>query len=149
MPFSPGRAKELIHARIRGDPEILQLLDLDEQSDNVDIAKRIIQRSQWDDLVNGERRICIYHRPSRPGSTDLFTENVLQIDVHVPSSVDYIADSIQERVSRLLSFKDPNNRTGKFEIDNMVLQLDGSLGELPTIPSFVCVGSRFCYYSTI
>ena len=148
MPFSPGTDKDAVHARIRGDPKILQLLNLVGKP-NLEIAKHIIKRSQWDDLVDGERRICMYHRPSRPGGTEMFTENVLQIDVHVPSSFDYIADNLQERICQLLQYKYPDSRIGRFEINNKTLQFDGQLGDLPTISGFVCTGSRFCYNSTI
>lgn len=149
MPFSPGADKEAVHARIRGDPQILELMDLVGKP-NSEIAKRIIKRNKWDDLaVPDERRICIYFRPSRDGATDFFTENVLQIDVHVPATVDWYAEMIQERICQLLQYKYPDKRLGRFEVNNKILQFDGQLGELPTMPDFVCVGSRFCFYSTI
>lgn len=148
MPFSPGTDKDAIHARIRGDPKILELMDLVDKP-NEEIGKRIIKCCQWDDLTEPERRICIYFRPSRSGNTNLFTENVIQIDVHVPASIDVYADMIQERICQLLQYKYPDKRIGRFEVNHKVVQFDGQLGDLPTATDFVCVGSRFCFYSTI
>jgi hypothetical protein len=139
MAFTPNLDKNVIWRRIRYDPTILSLMGLTGKSD-LEIAKAIIKRSQYEDIATSQKRMCIYFRPSRTTGYDLWTENVLQVDVHVPSTHDYIAEQIQERVKVLLH---------RFIVNNRQLQFDGQLGELATMPGFVCIGSRFNYFATI
>lgn len=138
MSFTPNLDKNVIWKRIRYDPEILSLMGLTGKTD-LEIAKAIIKRSQYDDIVSSQKRICIYFRPSRDAGYDMWSENVFQVDVHVPATQDYIADQIQERIKKLLH---------KYPVNNRLLQFDGQLGELATTTGFVCIGSRFSYYST-
>jgi hypothetical protein len=139
MAFTPNLDKNVIWKRIRYDPTILSLMGLTGKTD-LEIGKAIIKRSQYEDIVTSQKRMCIYFRPSRGTDYDMWTENVLEVDVHVPATQDYIAEQIQERVKVLLH---------KFTVNNRQLQFDGQLGELATTPGFVCIGSRFCYYATI
>jgi hypothetical protein len=144
--FSPNADKNVIHKRIRDDPTIRSLMGI---TTDADVASKIIKHSQWDDLVTNDKRMCIYFRPSRNGSEDAFKDNIIQIDIHVPSSLDYVAEKIQERLVPLLHYMNPNSRVGRFAVNNKIIQFDGQLGELPTLAGFVCIGSRFCYQSTI
>lgn len=105
---------------------------------NLEIAKQIIKRSTWDDLQENQKRICIYFRPSRLSRNDILTNEILQIDCHVPAKQDYIADRIISRVSALLNNKDLNG---------VYLKFAGQLGELPTMSGFYCVGVRFNFYN--
>ena len=106
----------------------------------LEIAKHIIKRSQWDDLTTNEKRLCIYFRPSRRARIDITTEEVMQIDCHVPAKQDYIAYRVQKQVRNLLH---------GFEFSGRRLYFDGQLGELPSMPGFFCAGSRYRFYSII
>lgn len=105
-----------------------------------EVAKRIIKRSAYEGLAGSDKRLCIYFRPGRRGRTDAFQEQVLQVDCHVPAAQDYIAYRVQERVYNLLH---------RWTLNNRPLYFEGQLGELPSMASFVCVGSRFTYHATI
>ena len=105
---------------------------------NLEIAKQIIKRSTWDDMLTNEKRICIYFRPSRLSRNEILTNEILQIDCHVPAKQDYIADRIISRVTKLLNNKNLNGAYLKFA---------GQLGELPTLSGFYCAGVRFDYYN--
>jgi hypothetical protein len=107
---------------------------------DLEIAKHIIKRSQWDDLANSEKRICIYFRPSRYTRLDITTEEVLQIDCHVPAKQDYIARRVQKQVRILLH---------KYETTGRIFYFDGQQGELPSMPGFYCSGSRYSFYAII
>lgn len=106
----------------------------------LEIAKHIIKRSQWDDLTTSEKRLCIYFRPSRSARIDIITEEILQIDCHVPAKQDYLAYRAQKQVRTLLH---------NYEFSGRRLYFDGQLGELPSMPGFICVGSRYRFYSII
>lgn len=121
------------------DKEILNLLDLTGKS-RIEIAKKIIKRSQWNDLATNEKRLCIYFVPDRRARNEGFMESVVEIDVHVPAMEDYKAWRVQERVKLLLHKKRINQRYTRF---------NGQLGELPTSQGFFCCGSRFRFYRTI
>lgn len=159
MPFTPEEDKDEAWKRIRYDPYILEYLDLTGTSltakanayiakhagtsladaKNLVIAKAIIRRSQYEDLADGEKRICIYFRLSRDSGFDFWSENVLQIDCHVPATSDYIADRIQGRIKTLLH---------KFILNGRLMQFDGQVGELASMSGFYCAGTRFSFYST-
>lgn len=105
---------------------------------DVEKVKRILKRSQWDNLVSNERRLCLYFRPSRTARLSIVTNEVLQIDCHVPATQDYMAYRAIARAQELLYNKEINHRIYEFE---------GQLGELTTLSGFVCVGARFTFYA--
>lgn len=124
---------------IKADATILSLLDLTNKS-QVEIAKRIIKRSKWDDLASSEKRLCMYFCPSRLTRNDILFEEMIQIDCHLPASLDYVARRTIDRVVNLINNKQINGRYLKFK---------GSLGELPTAPGFYCCGVRFGYFNPV
>ena len=122
---------------MKDDLAILELMGLKDAT-NLEIARQIIKRSTWDDLQENQKRICIYFRPSRLSRNEILTNEILQIDCHVPAKQDYIADRIISRVTKLLNNKNLNGAYIKFA---------GQLGELPSMSGFYCVGIRFDYYN--
>ena len=128
-----------VQSVIRSDATILSLLDLTGKT-TVEIVKRIIKRSKWDDLASSEKRLCMYFVPSRTTRNDILFEEVIEIDCHVPASLDYMARRTIDRVINLLNNKRINGRYLKFK---------GSLGELPTATGFYCCGVRFGYYNPV
>jgi len=133
--FNPAQDLTAIQSILKSDAQLLSLLDLTGAT-AVTIAKRIIKRSQWNDLVNSDKRLCIYFTPSRSTRNQKFKGESIEIDCHVPSIVDYKAYEIQERIFVLLNEKQVNKRYTFFE---------GQLGELPTMPGFFCCGSRYTF----
>ena len=139
--FNPGEVLNAVQKLFIEDAELATLLGMpgDTVQDRLKRAKYIIKRSTWDDLVTNEKRICIYFRPSRRARNPCFTEELLQIDCHVPAKQDYIAQQIISYMTQLLY----KSRTG-----NQILDFDGQLGELPTLSGFYCAGIRFTFYSS-
>lgn len=137
--YTPSSDLTSVQDILKVDAIILNLIDLTGKTE-VEIIKRIIKRSQWNDLANDDKRLCVYPVPSRRTPNDSFHEAVLQVDCHVPASLDYIAWQVQEKVVKLLH---------KQKINNKYLQAEPALGELPTMPGFFCCGTRFKYYHTI
>lgn len=133
--FNPASDLTAVQNILKADGEILQLLNLTGKP-TLGILKRIIRKSKWDDLVESERKLCIYFRPSRRTRNKKFFEEVLQIDCHVPASDEFFAYKTLERVNELLHEKKINNR---------YLYFDGQLGELPTMSGFFCAGSRYIF----
>lgn len=131
------RANAYINEKKKGNPTFS--IPIEDACDII-IAKSIIKRSQWADLVGNDKRLCIFFRPARKTSNQKFNEEVLEIDCYVPATLDYIAYEVQERVFLLLNEKKVNNR---------YLYFDGQLGELPTMPGFFCCGSRYVFYRKI
>jgi hypothetical protein len=85
--------------------------------------------------------VFIFDRPSRQAKLDeLVTEEVMQIDCHVPAKQDYLAYQIQKQVRNLLH---------GYEYSGRRLYFNGQLGELPSMPGFICVGSRYRFYVVI
>ena len=119
------------------DADLLKTLGL-ESATPIQRAEKIIKRSQWDNLVTAERRLCLYFRPSRTARNRIVTNELLQVDCHVPAKQDYLAYRAIARVEKLLYNQEVNNRIYEFE---------GQLGELPTMTGFVCVGARFSFYA--
>ena len=117
----------------------MELLDLTGKP-NVEIAKRIIKRSQWSDLATSDKRLCIYFVPSRETRNESFIEENIVIDVHLPVMQDFKAWEIQERDKVILHNTKVNKRYLKFK---------GQLGELPTVQGLFCCGSRFKFYRSI
>lgn len=137
--YNPSMDLAAIQNIMRNDSVILELLGLTGKS-QVEIAKRIIKRSKWDDLVSNEKRLCIYFAPARRVGNECFFEEVIEIDCHAPSTQDYIAWQVQERVFELLHRQKVNNR---------YLQAEPPLGELSTMQGFFCCGTRFKFYRNI
>ena len=137
--FNPSSDLTAMQNILKNDATILSLLDLTGKTP-VEIAKRIIKRSQWTDLVTNEKRLCVYFRPARKPGNLKFNEEVSELDCHVPATLDYIAYQVQERIFLLLNEQRINNRT---------IYFDGQLGELPTMTGFFCAGSRYIFYRKI
>jgi len=137
LTFSPETDKNALQALFLADAELLTDLGLTSAT-AIEKAKHIIKRSTWTDLASNERRLCCYFRPSRSGAISVVTNEVLQVDCHVPVALDYMADRAIARVKKLLYNKTINNRIYEFE---------GQLGELPSMTGFVCVGAKFTFYA--
>lgn len=135
--FDPENDLTQVWRLLSGDAAILEAFGLTGATP-LEIAKHIIKRSQWDDLTTSEKRLCIYFRPSRSTRNEITTEEVLQIDCHVPAKQDYLAYRVQGRVRRILH---------NYETSGKRFLFDGQLGELPSMHGFICVGSRYCFYS--
>jgi hypothetical protein len=133
--FNPSSDLTAIQNILKADATILSLLSLTGKTD-VEIVKKIIKRSQWSDLVTNEKRLCIYFKPARQIPNLKFNEEVIEIDCHVPATLDYIAYQVQERAFILLNEQMINKRT---------IYFNGQLGELPTMSGFFCAGSKYCF----
>lgn len=121
------------------DSAVLRLMGL-ENADDMTKAKRLIRHSRFDDLASNERRLCIFYRPSRRAPNEITSEQVIQIDCHVPMSQNHVAYQIQQAVRKALHNK---------KINGQYLLFDGQLGELTTAAGYFCVGQRFKYYGII
>lgn len=137
--YSPNSDLSAIWNIMKSDSTILSLLDLTGAT-SVNIAKRIIKRSQWSDLASSDKRLCAYFIPSRKTRNESFMEEFMEIDCHVPATEDYKAWQVQEQIKLLLHKKKVNDR---------YLYFDGQLGELPTMTGFFCCGSRYRFYRNI
>ena len=133
--FNPSRDLTVIQNILMADNTLLELLKL-KGKNPIEIVKRIIRKSKWDDLVSSERRLCFYFRPARYMSNMAFTKEVVEFDCHAPSSDEFFAYQVLERVHELVSGKKINNR---------YLYFDGQLGELPTMQGFFCCGSKYVF----
>lgn len=122
------------------DKQILEGLGLTLDSPDLDKYKRIIKRSIYEGLATSDRRLNLYFRPSRATRNEIITNEILQVDVHVPATQDYYAYRVQKRVRELLHEK---------QVGTMILHFDGQLGELPSMQGFICVGSRYSFYRVI
>lgn len=158
--FNPSSDLTAIQNLLIADAELLKLLDLTgpamesrinayinkspttsrKLAERIIILGSVIRRSQWDDLVTSDKRICVYFVPSRPTRNESFIEEGIMVDVHVPINQDYKAWEIQERVKVILHNTRINKRYTKFY---------GQLGELPTVQGFFCCGSRYRFYRSI
>lgn len=139
MAFNPSKDLDEIHKTLRTDARLLDLLDLTGKS-NLDIAKRIIRRSKFDDLASNDKRLCIFFLPDRRTRNEVVLESVFDIEIHVPTDQDIDAWRALERVKGLLHRRKVNNKYVKFY---------GQLGELPTMQGFFCCGGRFIVDRTI
>lgn len=117
----------------------MKLLDLTGKT-NAEIAKKVIKRSQWSDLVSSDKRLCVYPLPSRPTGNEILFEEMIEIDCHVPVMEDFKARQVIGRVVTLLKGERINGR---------YLTFRGQLGELPTATGFYCHGIRFGYFSPL
>lgn len=139
MAFNPSQDLNLIQRTLIEDSEILRLMDLTGAT-NLEKGKRIIKRSQWDDLATSNKRLCIYFIPDRRVRNESFVESLFEIDVHVPAIRDFEAWEILERVKVLMHNKRINAKYAKFY---------GQLGELSTMQGFFCCAARFRFYRSI
>ena len=137
MSFTPEADLSALQALFVADSQLLTILGL-AAATPVEKAKRIIKRSQWTDLATNEKRLCCYFRPSRRGAISIVTNEVLQVDCHVPALQDYMAYRAIARVEKLLYNQ---------QIGNRIYEFEGQLGELPSMTGFVCVGARFTFYA--
>ncbi|HEX2925852.1 MAG TPA: hypothetical protein VHP38_06290 [Ruminiclostridium sp.] len=137
--YNPSQDLTAVQTILISNPTILFLLELTEASP-VQVAKRIIKRSQWNDLANSDKRLCVFFLPARKVRNESFFEEVMEIDCHVPASEDYMAWQVQEQVFKMLHKKKVNNR---------YLYAEPPLGELPTVSGFFCCGSRFKFYRNL
>jgi len=139
--FNPEADLNAVQTLFVYDKGIIEGLGLTMDSPVVpDRAKRILKRSIYEGLAGNERRLNLYFRPSRLTRNEIITNEILQIDVHVPATQDYFAYRVQKRVRELLHRK---------QVGTMILHFDGQLGELPSMQGFVCVGSRYNFYRVI
>gem|GEM_PF-6148239 len=73
--------------QIRYNNEVLAGLGLTGAS-SVEIANTIIKRKvSPDQLASGSKRLCIYFVPSRKGLIEIVSENLVQIDCHIPNNI--------------------------------------------------------------
>lgn len=125
------------------DEKIRELLGLKGLPVN-EIAKRIIRTSSYDGLLDNKNppmvRLCVYFRPSRRGRVSIVSEQVVQIDCHVPKDEFYTALDVIERVYELLK---------NVTVRGQPLHYEGFLGELPTASGFYCAGIRFTYQNVM
>lgn len=121
------------------DAKILSLLDLTGAT-SVNIAKRIIKRSQWNDLVGSDKRLSLYPLPARSTRNEILFEQMIEISCHVPSSEDYKARQV---IARTIDIINSTRIKGRY------LKIRGLPGELPTMSTFYCFGCRFGYYDPI
>ncbi|HHX60997.1 MAG TPA: hypothetical protein GX707_09850 [Epulopiscium sp.] len=128
-----------IQKKLIDDKEIMKLLDLTGKT-NAEIAKKVIKRSQWSDLVSSDKRLCVYPLPSRPTGNEILFEEMIEIDCHVPVMEDFKARQVIGKVVTLLKGERINGR---------YLTFRGQLGELPTATGFYCHGIRFGYFSPL
>ncbi|OPX46397.1 hypothetical protein CLHUN_02130 [Ruminiclostridium hungatei] len=137
--YNPSQDLTAVQTILKSDTSILSLLDLTGATP-VNIAKRIIKRSQWSDLVGSDKRLCVYFLPARKVRNESFFEEVMEIDCHVPATEDYKAWLVQEQIFKLLHKKKVNNR---------YLYAEPPLGELPTMSGFFCCGSRYKFHRNL
>lgn len=133
--FNPSADLTAIQNILKNDPGILNLLGLTGAS-QVDILKRVIRESKWNDLAGNERRLCIFFLPSRILRNESFNMELFQVDCHVPAGNGFFAYQVLERVYTLLNRQKINKR---------YVHHYGQLGELPTADGFFCAGSRYTF----
>ena len=110
----------------------------------VEIRNTIIKRKMPpDQIANDQRRLAIYFVPSRPGSLEITSELVLQIDCHIPSGVAGCMDvAHQVLVDCWKAVKGKN-------LGGVQLHFDGILGDLYSAPSHYSAGMRLIYHSVV
>jgi hypothetical protein len=133
--FNPSRDLTVIQNILIADATILNLLNLTGKT-QLEITKKIIRESRWNDLATSERRLNLYFVPSRKMRNESFNSEVVEFDCHVPAGYGFFAYQVQEQIYKLLQKKKVNNR---------YLYFEGQLGELPTMTGFFACGSRFTF----
>jgi hypothetical protein len=124
---------------VRDNAKVLSAMGLT-GADNLTVAKRIIKTSNYDDLANNERRLCIFFLPSRPRINNLRTPEMIQIDCHVPFRESMRAYEAMAAVHKALQGK---------RINGKVFEYAGMLGELATAPGYFCAGIRYEYHGSV
>ena len=81
-------------------------------------------------------KICLYFVPSRSSPNPLTSQEVIQIDVHSPSTKPQDGYKIQARIKALLHLKTVNDREFWWA---------GQLGDLTTATGYSCLGVRYRY----
>jgi hypothetical protein len=137
--YVPSTDLPAVQNILKADATILSLMNLTDKSE-AEIMKKIIGRSQWTDLADNNRRLCVYPVPFRRTPNMSFFEGIFEVDCHVPATLDYIAWQIQEKVFALIHDQ---------KINNKYFYAEPPLGELPTMQGFFCCGTRFRFYHTI
>lgn len=137
--FKPEDELNRIHEKIRSDDRILQEMGL-KGADSVVIANQIIKRSKYEDMAGSQKRINIYFRPSRTSANHIISNEVLQVDCHVPAKEDFIA-------WRVISLIKENIHN--YQVGSRKYYFSGQLGEIQTMDGFFCAGCRFNFYITI
>jgi hypothetical protein len=158
--FNPSKDLVSIQDALMKDTTILSLMDLTgdaltkrvndyiaenpdatlESASEIIISESIIKSSQWSDLAKGEERLCVYFAPSRRTANEDLSEEILEVDCHVPAVIGYKANKIIGRTVDLLNRK---------SIQGRYLKYYGYLGELSTMPDFYCCGCRFNFYNPL
>jgi hypothetical protein len=137
--YDPAGDLNLIWKAVKEDTAVLSLMGLSD-AEELTIRKCIINKSQYEDLANSEKRLCIFFRPSRPRINNLVIPEVIEIDCHVPSAEHMTAYAVIDAVMDVLHGELINKKHVEFY---------GQLGELATAPGYFCVGARFRYHTTI
>lgn len=137
--FDPDKELQQIHFRITGDTEIVEMMGL-KGAEMSEIASKITKRNEWIDLTGNDMRINIFFVPSRLTSNVIVINETVQVEVHVPATKEHIAYRITGRIKKLLH---------GYQVGGRKYYFQGQLGDLGTMPGFVCVGSRYGYYATI
>jgi hypothetical protein len=133
--FNPSSDLTVMQKILMADATILSLLNLTGKT-QLEISKKIIRESRWNDLATSERRLNLYFVPSRKMRNESFNSEVVEFDCHVPAGYGFFAYQVQERIYTLLQ---------KQKVNNRYLYFEGQLGELPTMTGFFCAGSRFTF----
>jgi hypothetical protein len=137
--FDPEKVLTTVWKRLSNDTELLNLLGI-AVNDNAAKARQILRTSKYEDLAGSIRRLNIFFRPSRKTNNILVSEQVLEIDCHVPYDEFYMAYRILKRVNALVH---------KFQSDGWIFYYDSMLGELATAPNFFCASMRFSFYEVV
>lgn len=141
MPITPSSDKTAVWMRIRGDPEILNLMGWTDATP-LELAKSIIKRKATDDVLTASKKlICIYNVPSRKTQSVNFADAVLQVDVMVPSADSDKADKVVEKIIKLL--------TNGFSLNNRPVLFDAQVGDSAAPTGFYCHSVRFNYFCSI
>ena len=110
----------------------------------VDIANTIIKRKVLPDQIStGQRRLAIYFTPSRPGSLEITSEIVIQIDCHIPNNVAGNIDIAHEVLENCWKAVKGKNFNG------VQLEWDAILGDLYSSNSHYSTGMRLKYHNVV
>jgi len=145
--INPKDVLNAVQALFINDATMLSYLQLSTAT-TVEKAQGIIKRSLYADLANSKSRLCIYSVPSRKTGNELTTENVLEIDCHVPVSRDMYAYDVLQRAFLLLDERQRRLKNLDPTIAYHLFRWDGMLGDLPTAQNYFCAGARFCCIAT-
>lgn len=139
MPYKPDADLNDIRGVIASNPEILAEMGLADADTEV-VNDAIIKTNRYYDLAEGQKRLCLFSRPSRAGGMDITSEMLLDVLCHVPN----IAPDSARKIVGLVW-----ESVGKKQINGKILHWGGELGELPTAPGFYCYGLRLTYIRVV